>query len=190
MLKQMSWHQRLLWVLRYTTWSKSQLPLESWHFTLNCAATFGIMLVIITQNGKTNMSSNRNRHINRTKSCFPPPCNVAQRNISYIRTPVDSVRVWGSDLEENKRKDFCGFFLHFFLFYFDVSNFPKLKVVYFSTLLAYKETTFVNYLHHEPQLLLLQMTVVQYHSICVCFWVSGRAENPVLKGFFTKYLEV
>lgn len=189
MLKQTSWHQRLLWVLRYTTWSKSQLPVESRHFTLNCAATFGVMLVIITQNGKTNTSSNRNRHINRTKSCFPPLCNVAQRNISYIRTPVDSVRVWGSDLEENRRKDFRVIFLLFF-FYFDVSNFPKLKAVYFSTLLTYKETIFVNYLHHELQLLLLQMTVVQYHSTCVYFWVSGRAENPVLKGFFTKYLEV
>lgn len=154
MLKQTSWHQRLLWVLRYTTWSKSQLPLESWHFTLNCAATFGVMLVIITQNGKTNTSSNRNRHINRTKSCFPPPCNVAQRNISYIRTPVDSVSVWGSDLEENRRKDFRGvFYIFFFILMYPTSQNNK------------RLCTFQPYLPIKKQYLWITSTM---NSSCYC----------------------
>lgn len=92
-----------------------QIPTPAWLMTFH--PKLWVMLVTIAQNVKTNTSSNRNRHINRTKSCFPPPCNVAQRSISYIRSLVDGVRVWGRDLAENRRKDFCVVFIIIYLLF-------------------------------------------------------------------------
>lgn len=96
-----------------TNWCNSQLPpLCDEISPKTVSQLYWVMLVIMAQNVKTSASSNRSDHINRTKSCFPPPSDVTQRSVSHIRLPVDSVRVWVREREENRRPlIFWGFFL-------------------------------------------------------------------------------
>lgn len=120
-----------------------------WNFPQNRVATFWVMLVIMAQNAKTSASSNRSDHINRTKSCFPPPSDVTQRSVSHIRSPVDSFRVWVREHEENRRRPLS--FGDFF--FFNRTNFWKRKALFFSNLCVCNEIIFKNYLQCELQLL-------------------------------------